>query len=158
MDFKFSKLPILGELKSDDLKFFYYDVARFSELDSLIQLPNDELLKVTKKLGIKLIPLKQLTFKKNKYTPAKNEIIFTIQKKNKNGKVDLSCQTALLNHLRNSFSHYRIIYSIDSTSFLMEDCTTRGYTMRGLVEKDKLKELIIKLQEYNETETNQLLK
>ena len=41
----------------------------------------------------------------------------------------------------------------------MADSTTKGHTMRGLVEINKLKQFILKLHEYNErTEQNLTIK
>ena len=84
MEFDVPLLFNRGELKPEDVSFFYYDVAKFSELETLIELSDKELLKIADKNGIKLSPLAQQTFNKNKYTPAENEIIFTIQKAGKN--------------------------------------------------------------------------
>ena len=58
---------------------------------------------------------------------------------------------SLFKHLRNSFAHYRISYKNNGEKFvLMEDGLCGGYTMKGLVEIEKLKSLVFKLERYNE--------
>lgn len=154
MDFKFEDIPALVPLSPEHLKFFYYDVARFGEIELLIECSNDELIEFADEFGIKLIPIKQQTFSVNKHTPNENEIIFTVVK-NRN-KIEMLYQTALFKHLRNSFAHYRITYKNGENFFLMEDCRCNGFTMRGLVEIEKLKNLIFRLRDYNEEQISNI--
>ena len=150
--FEAPSLTNRGELGSEDVKFFYYEIAKFNELETLVELSDKELLKVAKDNGITLKPLKQQTFNSLKYAPAENEIIFTtikiVSKKKKRKRVCATYQTSLLNHLRNSFSHYRILYQ--GNFFSMEDKKNKAYTMRGLVDKDKFKKFILELQNHSE--------
>ena len=148
MDFKIADNPVRGNLSPEDLNFFYYDVAKLSELGLLIECYDEEFLELANGVGIELKPLEQQTFSINKYELVENKFIFTILK-NK-GKTNLSYQTALFNNLRNSFSHYRFSYKIGDKFFLIEDCLSNGYTMRGFVEIGKLKKLIFKLREYSD--------
>ena len=149
MDFKFKKDSVRGRLFPDDLVFFYYDVAKNSELGGLIELSNEELMNIGVESGLKLKPLKQLSFTGKKHFPDKNELYFTYLTEKRSGKkrviVEWSYQTALFAHLRNSFSHYRISYERDS--FIMEDGFSNKYTMSGCVEISKLRQMIFKILE-----------
>ena len=147
MDFKIANFPVLSKLGPDDLMFFYYSVAYYSELGNLPQIADKDLIKVANDVGIKLTPLLQQTFISKKYNPGKNEIIFTYAKKMNSNIQILKYQDALLKHLRNSFAHYRISYTNGHELLIMEDSVSKGYTMRGLVELVKLKDLISQINE-----------
>lgn len=150
MDFTNSTLSNIGRLHPNDLKFFYYDVARFSELEQFVAYTDDDIIKIARDFGISLKPLEQKSFSSKKYELMENEIYF-VNIKNKENKY--SYQVALLKHLRNSFSHYRITYAKRDSFLLMEDTLgKRKYTMRGLVEIEKLKKLIFRLKEYSDNE------
>ena len=150
MDFTNSTLSNIGRLHPNDLKFFYYDVARFSELEQFVAYTDDDIIKIARDFGISLKPLEQKSFSSKKYEPIENEIYF-VSIKNKEKKD--SYQVALLKHLRNSFSHYRITYAKGDSFLLMEDkLDKRRYTMRGLVEIEKLRKLIFRLKEYSDNE------
>lgn len=148
MNFKIIDYPVIRHLSPQDLSFFYYDVAKISELEQLVEKSNDELLETAKNAGIILKPIQQQTFSCNKYNPTENEIVFTFL--TNKGKKELSHQTALFKHLRNSFAHYRISYTKDNRVVKIEDCLYGGYTMKGIIEIDKLKNLIFNLKEYSE--------
>ena len=148
MNYKIEDLPAFLPLSPEDLKFFYYDVARHAEKELLIECSNDELIEFANGLGIKLTPIQQQTFSINKFKPEENEIIFTYLKNR--GKIEMSYQTAIFKHLRNSFAHYRISYKNGGDFISMEDSLYSGQTMKGLVEIEKLKNLVFKLERYNE--------
>ena len=149
MNFRFEDLPVFIPLPPEDLRFFYYDVVKYGEKEQLLECSNEELVEFANEFGIKLTPIQQQTFSVNKYKPAENEIIFTFIKGR--NKKEMSYQNALFKHLRNSFAHYRISYKNNGEKFvLMEDGLCGGYTMKGLVEIEKLKSLVFKLERYNE--------
>ena len=148
MDFRFEDLPVFTPLHPEDLRFFYYDVAKYGEKEQLIECSNEELVEFANEFGIILTPIQQQTFSVNKYTPTENEIIFTYLKNR--GKIEMLYQTALFKHLRNSFAHYRISYKNGGDFVSMEDSLYSGHTMKGLVEIEKLKNLVFKLERYNE--------
>lgn len=148
MDFKIADNPVRGNLSPEDLKFFYYDVAKLSELGLLIECSNDKLYEIARDIGIILKPIQQQTFSFNKYIPAENEIIFTFL--TNRGKKELLFQTALLRHLRNSFSHYRTIYAEGDRFLKIEDSLYGGHTMKGFVDVEKLKDFIFKQIDYSE--------
>lgn len=147
MDFNFHFSSAHGRLNPDDLTFFYYDVAKNSELEELYILSNEELTNIAIESGLVLKPLKQLSFAKGKHSPNKNELYFTYQKKRikEKKKVELSYQTALFAHLRNSFSHFRISY--EAELLVMEDGFGNKRTMKGRVEINKLKQMIYNIIE-----------
>ena len=147
MNFKID-YPEIRNLSFEDLSFFYYDIAKTSELEQIVEKSNDDLLETAKKAGIILKPIQQQTFSCNKYKPIENEIVFTFL--TNKGKKELSYQTALLKHLRNSFAHYRISYTKGERIVKIEDGLYSGYTMRGIVEIEKLRNLIFNLREYSE--------
>ena len=100
-----------GILNSEDIRFFYYEVAQWSELSSLIEYTNTELLNIANVLDIKLTYINLQDFCDT--TLSENEIKFTLRNKNE------SYQSALLRHFRNSFAHYRITYK--GLDFYIED-------------------------------------
>ena len=158
MDFKLKKDSVRGRLSPDDLFFFYYDVAINSELGGLCVLSNGDLMNTARECGLNLKPIKQLSFTGKKYSPNDNELYFAYLKgQNRDGKkvkVELSYQTALFAHLRNSFSHYRISYERDS--FLIEDGFSSKYTMKGCVEISKLRQMIFKIIELSDNKLTQV--
>ena len=127
----------VGELSPDDLRFFYYDVAEWSEINQLIELSNNELLDLALNLNIKLIhtinDIQSINCGEIKFKLYPNE----------------TYQTALIRHLRNSFSHFRIIYK-DITYFYMEDYNGKECTMLGFVKCDDLHRLIYGIRDYHE--------
>ena len=132
------------ELSLEHLRFFYYDVAKWSEFSQLIEMGNDELLDVASKLSINLIPIDdnaQIT------KPNSDEIKFKV-------KDSETYQSALLRHLRNSFSHFRIIYTHKDSCFYVEDLDKNIVTLSGNVKCESLRELIFHLRDYHENLTN----
>ena len=113
MDFQFDyPKTSKEELSLEHLRFFYYDVAKWSELSQLVELGNNELLDTASKLDIKLTPIEKIAQAK----PDTNEIIFEVRNSE-------TYQSALLRHLRNSFSHFRITYTHDNSYFLLKYLT-----------------------------------
>ena len=49
-----------------------------------------------------------------------------------------------------------ITYKNGENFFLMEDCRCNGFTMRGLVEIEKLENLIFRLRDYNEEQISNI--
>ena len=158
MDFKFKNYSVQGRLSPDDLVFFYYDVAKYSELGELFVFSNEELMNIAVESGLDLKPLKQRSFTGEKYYPNKNELYFTYLKEKNVGRkkliVEMPYQIALFAHLRNSFSHYRISYERDS--FLLEDGFSNKYTMRGCVEIKKIRQMIFKIIEFSDNKLMQV--
>lgn len=140
MDFQFDySKTSKEELSLEHLRFFYYDVAKWSELSQLVELGNNELLDTASKLDIKLTPIEKIAQAK----PDTNEIIFEVRNSE-------TYQSALLRHLRNSFSHFRITYTHDNSYFLLKDKDETAYTMLGHVKYEYLKKLIFELRNYHE--------
>lgn len=132
-----------GILNSEDIRFFYYEVAQWSELSSLIEYTNTELLNIANELDIKLTYINLQDFCDT--TISENEIKFTLRNKNE------SYQSALLRHLRNSFAHYRITYK--NLDFYIEDkkyIKSNRYTCIGLINPNRLRNLICNFHEYDE--------
>lgn len=132
------------ELSLEHLRFFYYDVAKWSEFSQLIEMGNEDLLDVASKLSINLSPIvenAQIT------TPNSDEIQFKV-------KDTETYQSALLRHLRNSFSHFRIIYTHNDTCFYVEDIDKNIVTLSGNIKCESLRELIFHLRDYHENLTN----
>ena len=158
MDYKFKKSSVRGRLSPDDLFFFYYEIAKNSELGGLYELSNEELIVTAKESGLELKPIKQLSFTDKTHSPKNNELYFTYLKNNRrngnNIKEELSYQTALFTHLRNSFSHYRISY--EGNLLLLEDGFNNKYTMKSCVEMNKLKQMIFKIIEYSDNKLAQV--
>lgn len=132
------------ELSLEHLRFFYYDVAKWSEFSQLIEMGNDDLLDVASKLSINLIPIDDNT---QISKPNRDEMQFKV--------IDSETyQSALLRHLRNSFSHFRIIYTHNDSCFYVEDVDKNIVTLSGNVKCESLRELIFHLRDYHESLTN----
>lgn len=139
MEFKFAQ-STTERLNPSDLEFFYYDVAIWNNT-LRIELPNDDLIFAAEKIGITLLPKGSRS--NIRVEPTTNTIVFC---KNSNELFG----EALFRHFRNSFAHYKITYANANTDFSFVDKTPRGRTtMVGLVNKEKFKALILKMQEYH---------
>jgi hypothetical protein len=59
MNFRFEDLPVFIPLPPEDLRFFYYDVAKYGEKEQLLECSNEELVEFANEFGIKLTPIQQ---------------------------------------------------------------------------------------------------
>lgn len=145
MDFQFDyPKTSKEELSLEHLRFFYYDVAKWSEFSQMIEMGNDELLNLASKLSINLTPIDD----KNQITkPNSDEIQFK-------AIAPETYQSALLRHLRNSFSHFRITYTHNDSCFYVEDIDKNIVTLSGNVKCESLQDLIFHLRDYHENSIN----
>lgn len=133
MDFTLRTNFTHGSLGGDDLTFFYYDIGQ----DHLQSWPkcydwNAVVLKYKKSIDIQECDKKDIPdeFKDN-------VIRFYVSKSIQSDNGNIAC--AFFRHLRNAFSHYRIIRRKDY--YDITDCNDKGeITMRGRVKADLLKE------------------
>ena len=145
MKFKL-KQPTLGILAPNDLSFFYYDVAQWSEAE-LYEFENDAFINVAREIGIALIPIETKTFRQCDLCD--NKLHFTFKRRTGKQDMTLSYQSAFFRHLRNSFAHYRITNLGDY--FIIEDKIGDRYTCKGKILRNKLIKLITKIKQYDET-------
>jgi len=142
------KLPPLenGVLSPEDLKFFYYNVG-LENNDSLMSVVNwNDVEPFAKDKGIKVSELKCADD-----NVGNGEIKLTT----------LSTKTedfseALLRHLRNAFSHYRIIRIGDN--YNIRDYSGKILSMIGNVNAEALKEVVFHIIETKENFKNKSIK
>lgn len=140
------KLPPLenGVLSPEDLKFFYYNVG-LENNDSLMSVVNwNDVEPFAKDKGIKVSELKCADD-----NVGNGEIKLTT----------LSTKTedfseALLRHLRNAFSHYRIVRNGDNYS--IRDYNGKKLSMIGNVNAEALKEVVFHIIETKENFKNKI--
>lgn len=142
-DFTIGNPGSIGLLNPEDLNFFYYDVSRNS-LDGWASCCEwncdiEDFIKGNK-LRIEVCDAKYIPGSVDSGT-----ILFTIDPMDSGSKAD-----ALLRHLRNAFSHFRINRNGDN--YIMSDYSNgiNKHTMRGYINADLLKTLIFKLYSQNQ--------
>ncbi len=132
MDFKIPAHAQNVVLNGEDLKFFYYEIG----LDHFQGIPSvddwDAVIGRFKgQLEIEVCNASQIASE-----PSPNKIQFTVSNSKKHD--DGSRAAAFFRHLRNAFSHYRIVR--EGENFAMTDAENGKTTMRGLVNAELLKE------------------
>ena len=131
MDFTFPQHYHHGILNGDDLRFFYYDIGT----DDLQGWPDgyDWNLVISKFSGI--IDIASCDNNQIPSSFKDNFIRFSIDQQKDNGSIT----SAFFRHLRNAFSHYRIIRV--GKWYEITDVSGSKFSMRGKIEADLLKEL-----------------
>ncbi len=133
MDFTLQTNSTHGSLSGDDLTFFYYDIGQ----DYLQGWPkcydwNIVVLKYKDIIDVQECDKKDIPADFND-----NVIRFSVSNSIQSDNGNVAC--AFFRHLRNAFSHYRIVRR--NEWYDITDCNDNGeITMRGRVKVDLLKE------------------
>ena len=144
MDFTFPQHYPHGILNGDDLKFFYYDIGE----DNLQGWPD---VYDWNKVISKFHEIIDIDVCDNSNIPPEfkdNYIRFSIDQQKDNGSI----ASAFFRHLRNAFSHYRIIRV--GKWYEITDINGNKYSMRGKIEADLLKEFCFNLFDQREALIN----
>lgn len=128
-DYTFN-VPSKGILSPDEVHFFYYDIMR--DMEDNIQVIydwNSEIEKFLNEKGIQVEEMENRTLPQN---VEKNVMFFSMSQ-------DETKPIAFFRHLRNAFTHHRIIHCGEYLH--IEDIQGNDFTMKGFIKFQDLKEL-----------------
>lgn len=145
MDFGLSKPSELGVLTDRDLHFFYYDIGTEHLQGSAILYDWDIVVKeFDGKLDIKLCNQDKIPEK-----VSLNQIRFTVESNPESD--DKSVSIAFFRHLRNAFSHYKIVREGNNYRMLDKNEKNSKVTMRGFIDVKLLQNFCLKLLDQKES-------